>query len=171
MSGRAAQDPSARIRTGIAGEFLVAGELSKRGWIATLTAKNTPHVDVLAARPTGDVHARIQIKTRSPAYSYAHRVGERFAMDGERDFVVLVDLGEEIEAPRYWVIPASEANRLITNQQLRTKDVRSTKIAGICSTNNGDVAPHARAASCSRSARGGGAEGRGREFSTANLSW
>jgi hypothetical protein len=27
---------------GIAGEFLVAGELSKRGWIATLTAKNIP---------------------------------------------------------------------------------------------------------------------------------
>lgn len=30
---------SDRILTGIAGEFLVAGELSKRGWIATLTAK------------------------------------------------------------------------------------------------------------------------------------
>jgi len=114
---------SERIHTGIAGEFLVAGELSKRGWIATLTAKNTPHVDVLAARLSGDQHARIQVKTRSTAYPYAHRVGKRFVMDGERDFVVLVDLGEEAEAPRYWVIPAEEANRLITNDQLRTKDV------------------------------------------------
>lgn len=117
------QDTSDRIRTGIAGEFLVAGELSKRGWIAILTAKNTPHVDVLAARPAGDVHARIQVKTRSPAYSYAHRVGKRFPMDGERDFVVLVDLGTDDEVPRYWVIPAGTANRLITNQQLRTKDI------------------------------------------------
>lgn len=116
------QDGS-RIRTGIAGEFLVAGELSKRGWIATLTAKNTPHVDVLAARPSGDVHARIQVKTRSPAYSYAHRVGKGFSMEGERDFVVLVDLGDENDVPRYWIIAASEANRLITNQQLRTKDI------------------------------------------------
>lgn len=123
MPGSSAQRSSERIRTGIAGEFLVAGELSKRGWIATLTAKNTPHVDVLAARPSGDVHARIQVKTRSPAYSYAHRVGKRFAMDGERDFVVLVDLGGEAEAPSYWVIPVEAANRLITNEQLRTRDV------------------------------------------------
>jgi hypothetical protein len=93
------------------------------GWIATLTAKNTPHVDVLAARPTGDVHARIQVKARSSAYAYAHRVGKGFSVDGARDFVVLVDVGKEAEAPRYWIIPATEANRLITNQQLRTKDV------------------------------------------------
>lgn len=116
-------DGGSRIRTGIAGEFLVAGELSKRGWIATLTAKNTPSVDVLAARPSGDVHARIQVKTRSPAYAYAHRVGNRFSMAEDRDFVVLVDVGEEAEVPRYWIIPAHEANELIANEQLRTKDV------------------------------------------------
>lgn len=123
MTGSSSRDTSDRIRTGIAGEFLVAGELAKRGWISTLTAKNTPHVDVLAAKPAGDIHARIQVKTRSPAYSYAHRVGKRFSMDGDRDFVVLVDLGEETEVPRYWIIPASEANRLIANEQLRTKDI------------------------------------------------
>jgi hypothetical protein len=117
------RDSGSRITTGIAGEFLVAGELSKRGWIATLTAKNTPHVDVLAAKPSGDLQARVQVKTRSPAYAYAHRVGKRFAMDGERDFVVLVDLGGEADVPRYWIVPAGEANRLITSEQLRTKDV------------------------------------------------
>jgi hypothetical protein len=127
VTGPSTRDASDRIRTGIAGEFLVAGELAKRGWISTLTAKNTPHVDVLAAKPSGDIHARIQVKTRSPAYAYAHRVGKRFSMDGERDFVVLVDLGEETEMPRYWIIPASEANGLITNQQLRTKDVADYK--------------------------------------------
>ena len=123
MSDQPNRGAGSRITTGIAGEFLVAGELSKRSWIATLTAKNTPHVDVLAARPFGDLQARIQVKTRSPAYAYAHRVGKCFAMDGERDFVVLVDLGGESDAPRYWIIPAGEANRLITSEQLRTKDV------------------------------------------------
>lgn len=44
-------------------------------------------------------------------------------MAEDRDFVVLVDVGEEVEVPRYWVVPAREANRLITNEQLRTKDV------------------------------------------------
>jgi hypothetical protein len=78
---------------------------------------------VLAGKPSGDVHARIQVKTRSPAYAYAQRVGKRFAMDGKRDFVVLVDLGGEADPPRYWIIPAGEVNPLITSEQLRTKDV------------------------------------------------
>lgn len=111
------------IRTGIAGEFFVAGELSKRGWIATLTAKNTPDIDVLASRPTGDVHARIQVKTRSPAYAYAHRVGRELKSVGDRDFLVLVDLGSEAETPRYWVIPTTTAARLIKNEQIRTGDI------------------------------------------------
>jgi hypothetical protein len=41
-------DRGPNIKTAIAGEFFVAGEPSKRGWIATLTSKNTPGVDILA---------------------------------------------------------------------------------------------------------------------------
>ena len=123
MSDKPPQDRGQTIRTGIAGEFFVAGELSKRGWIASLTAKNTPDVDVLASRPTGDVHARVQVKTRSPAYAYAHRVGRKLRLVGERDFLVLVDLGTNDEAPLYWVIPTLVAVDLITNEQIRTKDV------------------------------------------------
>jgi hypothetical protein len=63
------QSRADRISTGIAGEFLVAGELAKRGWVSTLTAKNTPKIDVLAAR--ADLHAPIQVKTRTPAYRRA----------------------------------------------------------------------------------------------------
>ena len=104
-----------RTRTGIAGEFFVAAELSKRGWIATLTAKNTPDVDVLAARPTGDTHARIQVKTRTSAYKYAHRVGREIGLVGDNDFLVLVDLGEAGENPRYWIEPTRVAARLLKN--------------------------------------------------------
>ncbi len=31
--------------TGVAGEYFVAAELSRRGWIATLTLKNTPNIE------------------------------------------------------------------------------------------------------------------------------
>lgn len=127
MADKQERNRGQTIRTGIAGEFFVAGELSKRGWIATLTAKNTPDVDVLASRPTGDVHARIQVKTRTPAYPYAHRVGKKLKLVGERDFLVLVHLGEEGDAPRYWVIPTLKAIDLITNEQIRTKDIEEFK--------------------------------------------
>jgi hypothetical protein len=42
--------------------LFVAGELSKRGWIATLTAQTTLDCDVLAARPTDDTHVQIDVK-------------------------------------------------------------------------------------------------------------
>jgi hypothetical protein len=41
----------------------VAGELSKRGWIATITSKNTPGVDILANQD--DRFSRIDVKTRT----------------------------------------------------------------------------------------------------------
>jgi hypothetical protein len=114
-------------RTGIAGEFFVAAELSRRGWIATLTAKNTPDVDVLASRPTGDVHARIQVKTRTPAYKYAHRVGREIKLVGDHDFLVLVDLGHEGDSPQYWIVPTRVAAGLLKNEQIRTVDVAQFK--------------------------------------------
>jgi hypothetical protein len=123
MADQPARDRGQTIRTGIAGEFFVAAELSKRGWIATLTAKNTPDVDVLASRPTGDIHARIQVKTRSPAYPYAHRVGKRLRFVGERDFLILVDLGTEEETPVYWIVPTLDAVGLIRYEQIRTRDL------------------------------------------------
>ncbi len=48
--------------TGTAGEYLVAAELSLRGWLATVTIKNAPGTDVLA--PSGGT-ASIQVKTTS----------------------------------------------------------------------------------------------------------
>jgi hypothetical protein len=112
-----------KIMISIAGEFLVAGELSKRGWISTLTAKNTPDIDVLASRPDGLTVARVQVKTRSNAYRYAQRVA-RIRHTGPTDFVVFVELGEEDQSPRYFVIPAAEAAAMITeHKQVRTRDM------------------------------------------------
>ena len=36
---------------------------------------------------------------------------------------MLVDLGAEDETPLYWVIPTLVAVNLVTNEQIRTKDV------------------------------------------------
>jgi hypothetical protein len=112
-----------RIHTGIAGEHFVAGELSRRGWVATLTAKNTPGYDVVADRPDGSAHVRIDVKTRTSAYRRAWRLGSDIRMSGERDFIVLVDIGDEGDAPAYWIVPARTALKLLTNGQIRTKDV------------------------------------------------
>jgi hypothetical protein len=50
---------------GAAGEYYVAAELSRRGWLATVTVKNAPGTDVLAQRAdTGRMFA-VQTKTAS----------------------------------------------------------------------------------------------------------
>ncbi len=123
MADEVQRDRGQTIRTGIAGEFFVAAELSKRGWIATLTAKNTRDVDVLASWPTGDVQARIQVKTRKPDYAYAWRVERQLKLVGDRDFLILVDFGAETEMPTYWIVPTVKAAELIASEQIRTSTV------------------------------------------------
>ena len=49
--------------SGVAGEYFVCAELSRRGFIATLTLKNTQGIDVLAARPQSSQAIKIQVKT------------------------------------------------------------------------------------------------------------
>ena len=51
--------------TGVAGEYFIAAELSRRGWITTMTLKNTPNIDVIATTPDGLRTLNIQVKTRS----------------------------------------------------------------------------------------------------------
>ena len=54
--------------TGQTGEFLVAAELSRRGYIATPFAGNVPHYDIIASDEKGK-HVAIQVKSsRSPSW-------------------------------------------------------------------------------------------------------
>ena len=48
---------------GVAGEYLVAAELSRRGYIASLTLKNTRGIDILAASADASRAVSIQVKT------------------------------------------------------------------------------------------------------------
>jgi hypothetical protein len=50
------------VFSGIAGEYFVAAELSRRGYIAAVTLRNTPDVDILASN--GEKTINIQVKTR-----------------------------------------------------------------------------------------------------------
>jgi hypothetical protein len=38
---------------GVAGEYLVAGELSLRGYIASITLRNSRGIDIIASNPDG----------------------------------------------------------------------------------------------------------------------
>jgi len=52
------------VLSGVAGEYLVAGELSRRGYIASITLRNSKGVDILATNEKASRTAAIQVKTR-----------------------------------------------------------------------------------------------------------
>jgi hypothetical protein len=51
------------ILTGVAGEYFVAAELSRRGLVATLTLRNTRGIDILASNADATKSVGIQVKT------------------------------------------------------------------------------------------------------------
>ena len=52
------------VQTGIAGEYFVAAELSRRGLVASITLRNTRGIDILASNADATKSVGIQVKTR-----------------------------------------------------------------------------------------------------------
>jgi hypothetical protein len=99
-------------QVGRAGELFVAAELNKRGAIATLYLMNTPRVDVVATDPDQHKSVSIQVKTKSPRSKVWQANIDKLRLEsrkaGESDFLILVDLGTDEEAPTYFICPMRE---------------------------------------------------------------
>lgn len=102
--------------TGVAGEYFVAAELSRRGWIATLTLKNTPNIDVLATSLDGSKTLNIQVKTRSIGnrQGWILNKGIEKIVSGNNFYIAFVDLVGKNEKPDYFLIPKNLFAKWIT---------------------------------------------------------
>jgi hypothetical protein len=91
---------------GVAGEYLVAGELSLRGYIASITLRNSRGIDIIASNPDGTKSASIQVKTNSKGESkwILNKKSETFFSDNH--YYVLVSLKAIGERPKYYIVPS-----------------------------------------------------------------
>ena len=92
-------------QSGVAGEYLCAGELSRRGYIATLTLKNSKGVDVLVSNADASKTVVIQVKTsygNSTKWVLGHK-SEDFYKDNL--FYVFVNLNFG-NSPDYFIVPS-----------------------------------------------------------------
>jgi hypothetical protein len=95
--------------TGIAGAYFVAAELSQRGYIATVTSRNTEGIDVLASALDGSKTVSIQVKT-SAAHVRARFSRSWILAKKHEDifsanlFYVFVDLQEGNQKPDFYVV-------------------------------------------------------------------
>lgn len=92
--------------SGVAGEYFVAGELSRRGYIASITLRNSRGVDVLVAGADAAKSAGIQVKTNQGAKKQwvLSEKAESLSEDGL--FYVFVNLNGLDEAPSFHVVPS-----------------------------------------------------------------
>lgn len=93
--------------TGVSGEYFAAAELSRRGWIAVLTLKNTPNIDLIATTPDGSRTVNIQVKTRSVGnrQGWILTKGIETIVPNNNFYIVFVDLQGIDSKPDYFIIP------------------------------------------------------------------
>jgi hypothetical protein len=90
---------------GAAGEYYVAAELSRRGWLATVTIKNAPGTDVLAQRVHTGAVVAIQTKTASRGNNFWVDKKCEVPARAMNEWYVLVDLRADGDRPKFYVIP------------------------------------------------------------------
>ena len=101
--------------TGVSGEYFAAAELSRRGWIAVLTLKNTPNIDLIATTPDGKRTVNIQVKTRSVGNRQGWILSKAIEtiVPGSNFYIVFVDLQGIDSKPDYYIIPKNRFARWI----------------------------------------------------------
>lgn len=91
--------------SGVAGEYFVAAELSRRGFIASVTLRNAQGIDILAAKPDGTNIIGIQVKTNQKSQrkwpvSFKVEHFSRYDL-----YFVFVNLNG-IDQPSYHIVPS-----------------------------------------------------------------
>lgn len=90
--------------SGIAGEYFVAGELTRRGYLASITLRNTRGIDILVANADASKSAGIQVKTNQHSRKKWVLRGKAEKLYSDTLFYVFVNLNGVSGAPTYHVV-------------------------------------------------------------------
>lgn len=91
---------------GVAGEYLVAGELTLRGYIASISLRNSRGVDIIASNSNASKSVSIQVKTNSSGANQwmLNQKAEDFF--SESHYYVFVSLGKLTERASFHIVPS-----------------------------------------------------------------
>jgi len=95
-----------RSLIGIAGAHFVAGEMSKRGYVVTLTSRNTEGIDLLASDKKGTKPIAIQVKTTTQKNWMLNKKADNLI--SEDLFYIFVLLKGENEMPEFFIVPSKD---------------------------------------------------------------
>ena len=96
------------VLSGVAGEYFVAAELSRRGYIASISLRNTRGIDILATNQEASRSVTIQCNTRQKAgKSWMVSVKSEDFIPADH-FYVFVALGADTHRPIYHIVPSCD---------------------------------------------------------------
>ena len=96
------------INAGVSGEYFVAAELTKRGYIASITLRNTKGIDILATNADATQTANIQVKTKQGkgrSWVLSEKAETYFS---DNLFYIFVNLRKLTERPEYFIVPSKD---------------------------------------------------------------
>jgi hypothetical protein len=99
--------------SGVAGEYYVAAELTRLGFIASLTLRNAKGVDILATNLAASKTAAIQVKTNQNSEKCWIMNQKSEAIFGENFFYIFVNLGSHLQQPEYHIVPSAIVAKFI----------------------------------------------------------
>jgi len=103
--------------TGVAGEYFVGAELSRRGYIASLTLKNTRGIDILASNLNATKSVGIQVKTNQ-SRGKEWMLNQKVESDVATNLVFVFVRLNELDAPEYYIVPFATVSEFArTNHQ------------------------------------------------------
>jgi hypothetical protein len=112
------------ILSGVSGEYFVGAELSRRGYIASLTSKNTKGIDILASNEDASKTVGIQVKTyQGSKKSWILSKADQNYYSENICYVFVCLNGTD--TPEYHIVPSIEVARSITESHskwLQTPD-------------------------------------------------
>ena len=92
------------VLSGIAGEYFVCAELSRRGYVASLTLRNTRGIDILASNADATKSVGIQVKTNQGTKKY-WLLNEKAEKDSARNLVYILVRLNNLDVPEYYIVP------------------------------------------------------------------
>lgn len=99
---------------GVAGEYLVAGELTLRGYLASITLRNSKGIDIIASNSDASKSISIQVKTNSDGGNswILNKKSESYYSDSH--FYVFVAIKEIGSRPSFFIVPSKVVADTIT---------------------------------------------------------
>lgn len=94
------------IQSGVSGEYFVAAELSRRGYMCSITLKNTKGIDVLVSNENSKKLVGVEVKTNNSSRKawVLNKKAEELAED---NFIyVFTNLKELGQLPDYYIVPS-----------------------------------------------------------------